>query len=364
MKLSIALIAGVAMAVAAAGCSGSGKWTVKGNVEGAKGSTLYLEAPGHAGWYALDSTKIGSNGSFAMSYEAPAAPEIYRLRLGKQELYFPIDSIETVTVKTDSATFATDYTLSGSTQAEMMTHVDKRVREAAAAKSAQADSLLKRELMGMILGNPDGLVSYYIVQKRVNGRPLFNPADRADIRVIGAVANAYTQNRPNDPRTAYLKALFLANRVPSARSFSNAPADTIAVNQITYFDIDLYDENGAARKLSDAVSGNRVVVLNFTNYEDETSPALNIELGKLYEQYGGKGLEIYQVGLGNDQYRWRQSATNLPWVTVYQSPASPASNITNYNVRTLPAMFVIANGDITDRITDINALPGAVRRHL
>lgn len=364
MKLSIALVAVAAMAVVAGGCSRSGQWTVKGNVEGAKGSTLFLEAPGHTGWYALDSARIGSNGSFSMSMAAPSAPEIYRLRLGSQELYFPIDSIETVTVQADSATFATESTLAGSAQAEMMTYVDKRVREAAAARSEKSDSLLKRELTAMILGEPYGIVSYYIVQKRVNGKPLFNPSDRSDIRVIGAVANAYAQYRPNDPRTAYLTALFLANRVPSARAAGSVPTDTIEVTQINYFDIDLYDETGTARKLSDAVNGNRVVVLSFANYEDETSPALNIELGKLYEQYGGKGLEIYQVGVGDDQYRWRQSANNLPWITVYQSPASPAGNITNYNVRSLPAVFVIAGGDITDRITDISALPAAVRRHI
>lgn len=69
------------------------------------------------------------------------------------------------------------------------------------------------------------------------------------------------------------------------------------------------------------------------------------------------------MGVDPDQYQWATSAANLPWITVYQSPASPASHLTGYNVRSVPAVFVIADGELTDRVADMASLPSAVGRH-
>ncbi|MDE6490531.1 MAG: redoxin domain-containing protein [Muribaculaceae bacterium] len=362
MKSTFALISGAAVAVLLAACGNSGKWTVKGSVADADGSTMYLEAPGVAGWYPVDSVGLKGSGSFAMSMPAPGAPEIYRLRLGEGIIYFPIDSIETVTVNASAANFATEYTLGGSNGAEMFMHVDRRVRQAASADES-ADSLMKRELSAMMLGDPAGLVSYYIVQKRyADGRPVFDPADRTDLRMIGAVANAYSERYPETPRAGYLRNLFLSNRsVQFPRT--TVVSDTLHVDEIPFFDITLYDRDGKQRSLSEVAAANRVVVLNFTAYTSEASPALNLELGKLYDRYHSRGLEVFQVGVDPDQYQWSTSAANLPWVTVYQSPASPASHLTSYNVRSVPAVFVIADGELTDRVPDMESLPAAVSRH-
>ena len=97
-----------------------------------------------------------------------------------------------------------------------MMEADRKLMDAVRAKGAESaltDSELKRELAQTILADPSGIVAYYIISKQINGRYLFNPADRMDNRVIGAVANAYSEKRPDDPRTSYLKQLYLANRV-------------------------------------------------------------------------------------------------------------------------------------------------------
>lgn len=343
---------GLAVATAFAGCSqGAGQWTVKGAVRGAEGATLVLEAPGRMGWYAVDSVTLPSSGEFKMKRQAPVYPEIYRLRLGQSEVYLPADSTETIVVEADSATFATGYTVSGSDQAVQMAYVDKLVRE--------QGPKLKSELSAMILGNPGSQVAYYIVQKRVNGKPVFDPDDRTDLRIIGAVANAYTHFRPEDPRADYLKRLFLSNR---ARSIDPAavPTDTLYVNEMSYPEISLPDNHGKQRKLSDAVASNRVVILNFVLYGAEVSPALNLQLGELYGAYRQRGLEIYQVGVDPDQYQWQQSADNLPWITVYQSSGAPVSNLMNYNVGGVPAVFVFADGELVERVTDLSRLKSAV----
>ena len=361
MKLSFSIIPAAVLAAAIlAGCSSTPSWTVNGTVADADGSTLLLEASGRAGWYVTDSVRLLGNGSFSLSQPAVANPEVFRLRLDGKEIYFPIDSTETVTGTTSAAGFGTDYTLTGSTTAEMLAHVDARVRQAAATG---ADSILKRELSGMLIGDPSSVVAYYIVRKQIGGKPVFDPANPSDLRVIGAVANAYDQFRPNDPRTAQLKELFLAYK-GLIRGGSAAPADTIYATEVPLFDIKLYDNKGVDQSLIDVASKHKAVLLNFTLYTADASPALNLQLAKAYDRFHDRGLEIYQVAADPDEYAWRQSAANLPWITVYQTPVSPASNLLNYNVRALPATFLIVDGEIRERITDPTKVADAVARVL
>lgn len=361
MKLSLSIIPAAMVAAAIlAGCSGSPRWTVNGTVADADGATLMLEAPGRAGWYVADSVHLLGNGSFSISQPAVAYPEVFRLRLGDKEIYFPIDSTETVTVTTSASGFGTDYTLTGSASAEALALVDARVRQAAATG---ADSLLKRELSGMLIGNPSSVVAYYIIRKQIGGKPVFDPANSSDLRVIGAVANAYDQFRPDDPRTAQLKDMFIAYR-SRLRGAAPVAADTIYAAEIPLFDIKLYDNKGVDQSLVDVAAKNKAVLLNFTLYTAEASPALNLQLAKAYDRFHDRGLEIYQVAADPDEYAWRQSAANLPWVTVYQTPVSPASNLLNYNVTSLPATFLIVNGEIRERITDPTTVADAVARVL
>lgn len=344
------LTACAAGALLLAGCKGSNEWKVSGEIEGADGQTMVLEASSNGRWFPIDSVKLSGAGEFKFAHEAAGYPDIYRLRLGDKSLYFPIDSIESVNVVSKASAFDSEYTLTGSESAEMLMHVDKRVREAIARNGLAAlpnDTLLKRELGGMMLGDPAGIVAYYIINKRVGGVPLYNPENKNDNRIIGAVANAFAQYRPNDPRTEFLKRLFITNR----RNNSGKVA-TIEAPEVSLFEIELYDNTGKTRKLSEVAAKNKVVVLSFTVYGAEPSPAYNIELNKVYDRYAGRGLEIYQVALDEDEYRWKQSARNLPWITVYNSVSDGVKNLDNYNVVSLPTTYIIANGEIAGRVLD------------
>lgn len=360
MKIAIKYMA-IAAAAALAACSGSGKWTVTGQIDGAEGQTMILEASTNGRWYALDSVELPASGKFEISRPAIGYPDIYRLRLADKTLYFPIDSIETINVVSRADAFDRDYTLSGTQQAEMLMDVDRRVMTAAAqhgAASISTDSVLKRELGMLMLGDPAGIVSYYLLNKRVGGYPLYNPVNKADNRIIGAVANAFTQERPNDPRTAFLRNLFLSNRQRTA-----AATDTLAAEETGVLEISLYDNTGKEQSLRAAAADNRVVLLNFTVYGAEASPGFNAELNKLYSAYKSRGLEIYQISFDENEYQWRQAAKNLPWITVYNSTADGLDNLLRYNVGSLPALFVITNGEIRERVTDLSKLGTTVGKY-
>lgn len=361
MKLLLKIIFSALVTATAFSCNNKPQWHVDGRIEGAEGQTMYVEASTDGRWYALDSVQLNSSGEFAFESDASGYPDIYRLRLGDKTLYFPIDSIETVTVISKASAFDHDYTLSGTEAAEMLMAVDRKVlttMDQKGAKATPSDSLLKRELSNMLLGDPSGIVSYYIINKKIGGVPLFNPSDKNDLRIIGAVANAFNAHRPTDPRTNYLKHLFLDNK-----KFGGV-ADTIVANEAALIDVDLFDRKGNKRSLAQTARDNKVVVLCFTNYGGEFSPALNIELNKLYTRHHGQGLEVYQIGFDNDEIHWRETASNLPWVTVYNSPTDGPVALANYNVGSLPTLFIIANGELRDRVTNPSQLESAVAKYL
>jgi hypothetical protein len=363
MKKNI-FFASIAIVAVLASCNSGNKWRIKGTIENAPDKSMYVQASENGRWFTIDTIKTNSKGDFSYAHEAAGYPDIYRLTLDNQSIYFPIDSIETVRIESNANAFAKDYEISGSDAADMLMAVENRIKEVTAKQGDAAvnDSILKRELGGMLIGDPAGIVSYYIINKQINGKPLFNPANSADNRVIGAVANAFNQFRPNDPRTRYLCSLYLSNR-PAAQKMS-VPTDTIHPQEVTFFDINLTDNTGANHSLSDIVKRNKVVVLSFTVYQAEGSPAYNLALAEAYDKYHSKGLEIYQVALDEDEFQWKQSAKNLPWVTVYQPQTGNSQILLNYNVRQLPTTYIIANGELKQRVTDISKVGNAVSAYI
>ncbi len=107
------------------------------------------------------------------------------------------------------------------------------------------------------------------------------------------------------------------------------------------------------------------MVLNFTAYGAEASPAFNLELAKVYDAHKAEGLEIYQVSVDDDEFLWKQAARNLPWITVYNSPKDGAETLLKYNVGQIPATYVInRNGELVERVPDVTKLETTVRRYL
>ncbi|MBO5242657.1 MAG: AhpC/TSA family protein [Muribaculaceae bacterium] len=352
-----------AAAIFAASCSRTPSWKVKGTVQGAENSSMVLEGAGAIGWYPLDTIMIGSDGAFEFSREAAGHPDIYRLSLNDKYIYLPIDSIESLTLSANASSFDTSYKLSGSTAAEIITNVDHKLMQSALTKGTLAttgDSLLKRELAQMMLQEPSGIVAYYIINKSIGGIPVFDPENRSDLRVIGAVANAYDRDRPNDPRTEQLKNIYLLHRASMPYYTST---DTIVASTVAFPELKLWDNKGRQHDLAQVAHNNKVVLLNFTAYTAKESPAINLEFNKIYEQYRSKGLEIYQVAIDDDEYQWKQSANNLPWITVYNPPTEP-QNLINFNVRALPTTFIIVNGDLVDRADQVGNLPVKLSKYL
>lgn len=338
-------------------CSGSEKgWKVEGTVADAPpGARLAVEGFNGNRWYAIDSVALKADGSFA--YAAPqgsAYPDVYRLGLDGRSIYFPIDSIETVAIEANASAFDKNFTISGTPLADEMMRVERIIAQ------APIDSVAQRQLAEAMLQDSTGVIAYYLINKTIGGKPLFDPATRQGVSMIGAIANKFDYMLPNDPRTAHLRQRFLdARRQAGASRQSVVVADEIAL-----FDIDLYDSKGAKQSLSAVAQAHPVVLLSFTAYGTEPSLPYNVELNRLYDAYKDKGLEIYQVAFDSDEVQWIEAASNLPWVAVRYNPSDGAALLAKYNVSALPTTFVIKDGSLAERIDDPAKIEESLKKHL
>lgn len=345
-------------------CTDGNKFKVDGKVEGATDSVkLVLESSSNGMWFVVDTVEMGKDGSFSVSADAPEYPNIYRLRMGGQSICFPIDSLDHITVNARMASFATDYTLSGSQHAELVMKIDKEAMAFMGGKGTPEQlKAFKDKLAKEIIVDPAGIVAYYVINKYIDDKPLFDPLDDSDLRIIGAVANSFNSFRPNDPRTEYLVNVLLQGQ--QRRRASAEPTDTITASEAALIDMTLDDYNGKHHTLSQVAAQHRVVLLNFTMYQGDFSPMYNKLLNDIYTANKAAGLEIYQVSLDPDNVAWLQAARNLPWITVYDPKGEMSNNVGYYQVRGVPTTFVIRNGEVVERVEDANRLQAAVARYL
>lgn len=332
---------------------GEAKFKVKGNVEGADKITLSLEKADFNGrWVSIDSVKTDSNGEFSVAAPAPSSPDIYRLALGDRYIYIPVDSVETISVKTDLDNFGRKFTMSGTPQAEQAASFEAELL-AADYSDAEAMMKFKKDVYGKYLhDSKGGILSYYILTKTVDGRPLYDPSDPSDARYFAAVATSFDQFRPSDPHTEVLKTISL-----EALKRRNSSADrkkVMEAEEIHLIDISLTNEEGKKVALSQTVGGGKPTVVVFSVMTHPDSPDFNRQLSEIYKS--GKA-NIYHVSYDTDIVGWRDAARNLPWTTVLDDAGTNSRTLVKYNVGTLPAFFIYNNaGELVDRAFDIKDL--------
>lgn len=351
--LPCALLAGVSLFVA---CSSHSGWSLKGNVEGAEpGTRLAVEACNAGNWYVLDSVAVGKNGSFDYHAAEPAQwAEIMRVTLpGKGSVYFPVQGSDCLTLSASADGFATGARMSGTAMAGAVAAVDSIV--------ASTDNLddLRRSLSGIIISDTTGIIAYYTIGKSVGNQLIFDPQESFGNRIYGAAAQVYDHYKPEDPHGQVLKAAFFAGRQSLGKSVPQQ--QTIELPAQGFIDIVRYDAKGAEHKISDLVQPGKVVLVSFTGYDQDFSPAYNKILNDLYSLYHSKGLEIYQIAFDESEVEWKEASRNLPWTAVWNSSQDGTEALIAYNVGALPMTFVIGKtGEIEQRVVDPSQLPAAV----
>lgn len=365
-----ALCAIAGAALCAASCSGPSGWSLKGEIEGSHPEKVALEGYNNGIWYLIDSLKVDAGGNFSYKAEAPAAyPEIFRLTASGHDggIYFPADSCDKVTVLASGEHFGTGYTLGGTPEAATFGRVDSLVAATVAANGAQAAATnpdLRRRLVDIITADTTGTVAFYVVGKAVGGKQIFDPSDAFGNRIYGAAAQVFSQYAPFDPRGAALRRSYFEGRQALGKMPESTSQQIIEVPEAGFINIENYDDRGVRHSLAELAEKGKFIVLSFTAYGADTSVPYNAILNDIYTRYHDRGLEIFQIAFDSDEQTWKTVARNLPWITVWNSPADGASALVSYNVGAFPATFLIdRSGVIAARVTNPDDLAKEVAKY-
>ena len=378
-KITIAAIAALTITA----CSSGPKFHVNGDVSGADGKTLYLEASGLEGIVPLDSVKLKGEGKFSFKQPRPESPEFYRLRVEDKVINFSVDSLETIQINAPYTDFSTAYTVEGSEnsskikeltlkQIRLQKDADNLLNALRANKLSHnvledsLTALVKRYKddvkMNYIFAAPNTAAAYFALFQKLNDYLIFDPLNnKDDVRCFAAVATSLNNAFPHAVRSKNLYNIVIKGmkntRKPQTQNLE-IPQDKIIETGI--IDIALRDVKGNIRKLTDLKG--KVVLLDFTVYQAPAGATHNLMLRELYNKYASQGLEIYQVSLDADEHFWKTSAANLPWVCVRDGNGVYSSNVAVYNVRQIPSIFLVnRNNELKLRGEDIKDIEASVK---
>ena len=374
----------VLAALSIASCNNN-KFTVEGQIAGAKDSVLYFENVGLEGINVLDSVKLNDNGDFSFSQDATTAPEFYRLRIADQIINVSIDSTETVQVKGQYPGMASNYTISGSENCEKIRELAlKQIDLQAKAIALQSNTELgiakandsiqsmintyKEEVKrNYIYKEPYKAYAYFALFQAIGNYLIFNPrANKEDIKAFAAVATSWDTYYPHAERGQNLHNIAIEGmknqRIVEAQN-TDIQIEASKVQEAGVLDIALLDNKGNMRRLTDLKG--QVVLLDFHVFALKDSPARIIQLRELYNKYHAQGLEIYQVSLDSDEHFWKQQTAALPWISVRDEDGAGSQRLTLYNIQAVPDFFIIDRGNnLVKRAAQIADLEAEIKKLL
>ena len=374
----------VLAALSVASCNNN-KFTVEGQIAGAKDSVLYFENVGIEGINVLDSVKLNDAGDFSFSEAANQAPEFYRLRIADQIINVSIDSTETVQIKSQYPGMASNYTVSGSDNCEkirelalkqmdlqtkaiaLQSNTDLGIVKANDSIQTLIDAYKNEVKRDYIYKEPYKAYAYFALFQTIGNYLIFNPRNnKDDIKAFAAVATSWDTYYPHAERGQNLHNIAIEGmknqRIVAAQN-ADIQVDASKVQEAGVLDISLLDNKGVQRHLTDLKG--QVVLLDFHIFAMEESPARIITLRELYNKYHAQGLEIFQVSLDPDEHFWKQQTAALPWINVRDEDGINSSRLMLYNVQAVPDFFIIDRGNnLVKRAAQIKDLETEIKKLL
>lgn len=390
----ITFISAILSAMLFAGCHNEPCATIEGTIGEANGKILYLDALGIEGVSVSDSVKLKADGAFCFHVSQPECFDFYRLRIERELVNLSVDSTETITVEADLPTMAVAYQVKGSDdnmrlkelvmkQMELqnaISHIARHAGSEIGIARQKVDSLLvayKNDVrMNFIYPDPSKPYAYFALFQRVGGSLIFDPVStRDDVKAFAAVATNLDLFHPGTTRTQNLHNIAVKgmSHTRPARPVDMEELESKIV-EASIIDLELPDADGAQRKLTDLKG--KLTLLSFTAYAQESSSMSVLTLRELYGKYASQGLEIYQVGLDENEHYWRMAVDNLPWVCVHDADCQwyaaangtlvfQSSVASLYGVKMLPTYFLInREGEVVLRIEDEQALPDIIAANI
>lgn len=317
----------------------------------------------------LDTVKTNASGAFSYNVELPSEnPEFIYLFYGDRKvaslLLKPGDRVK-VTADTLG-----NYSVEGSDESVLLQNVENEyaqflvdMNRFASSEAPDANAELSRRYVDYyrrstryVLEHPKSLTAVPVLFQRVNENlAVFDqPTDGILFQSISdSLKTVYPDSR-------YVKALAKeASRRNNALEIGHALE---TAGEIGYFDIDLPTTDGSRKKLSEVDA--KVVMLYFWATTAEQKMFNMDALIPLYDEFHGRGFEIYAVSLDVDKTAWGSAVRNqqLPWVNVCDTRGNTSPYVGMYGLTSLPTAYFLVNGELdgTAKVTDA----ASIRKYL
>lgn len=364
------------------------RFTVHGIIQNADSSILYLEKRSLTETFVIDSVQLDKKGSYIFKEDVADFPEFYSLRLNNQLINLAIDSSENLTINASASTFNKDYSIEGSessSKIKVITLHRDQLSDSLNALKTKLDSKLidqntyadqlslavdnyKKATEDIILADTKSMAAYYGLFQQVNDLLIFDPYNKKDLRIFQAVATNWKYSRAEAERTKQLETFTLTalaelyNAEKKDKMFDSLKNKNIRKKPSELYDISLPDIHNQNRTLHSLYG--KVIILDFTVYQSQNSPARNIQINSVYEKYKGK-LEVYQVSFDDDAHIWKNVAVNLPWICVRESRSTQSDLIPRFNIQSLPTTYLLkSDGEIVKRLSPSDNLEAEVKKIL
>ena len=350
----------MAAAVMAA-CTPSAK--INGTIESAPSTEVIVKLLDVNRYEILDTVSTDASGRFSYKVEIEKGqPEfVYLFHNETKIASLLLEAGDNVSVSADTLG---NYTVEGSEESQKLAQVEKDYAAAIGRLSsiaAKMDNASDKELAELRRAIGKEYVDYYrsrvlyILQNSTSltAVPVLYQNFGADLPVFSQTTDAIHFVNVSDslatvyPDSKYVKAL----RKEAERRFGFLELESAIMNaqEVGYPDIELPDIKGEKVKLSEVDS--KVIMIYFWSAADASQKMFNLDVLKsLYDDYNGRGFDIYQVALDPDKTGWAQvvKQQDLPWVNVCDIRGADSQYVMTYNIGSLPSVFIIADGELVD----------------
>jgi len=361
------------LAVAAALVSCVGKNTViSGVVADGANKQLAVKLLDINRYQVLDSVKTNASGSFSYQLNLrDGRPEFIYLFYGNRQIAsLLLQKGDHVMVRTDTLGA---YSVEGSPESLKLQEVENAynqvVREMSRILERERDPELSinrayinyyRDRVKYVMSNTHSLTVVPVLFQQLNdGLPVFNQSTDGILmrNVCDSLKTVYPESR-------YVKAL----EKEAQRRIAMMEVNSLIQEapEVSFIDIALPGLDGKEKKLSSVQSKVTMVYFWSTTAEQKM---FNLDaLVPLYEEFHGKGFEIYSVALDEDKAVWASVVRNqnLPWVNVCDTRGEQSNYVQLYGVTSLPMLWFLVDGEIDPdaKVTDLASVKAYLRNKL
>lgn len=356
------------IALCAASCSDN-KARISGRFVGNGDNMVVLEQVSPQESMAVDSVITDSKGNFRFRISLPFdGPVRYNLKINDAAIPLIISEGENVRITSQYGTPA-NYSVEGSSESELVRELHCILDEGAVRLDSIANSRflyvrdsaerkegmrvyakefhkIKREHVRFIIANNGTIASVYALFQRLpNDHTLMNR--ETDVVYYRMVADSVSKYHSDSPYLIHLKSIL--NAMHERDELKRLLAENLK-NPASYPEIELSDMYGNKQRLSD--NHGKVILLDFCASASPEGAVNNAELKEIYEEYGCRGFEIYQVGLDRSKPAWVNAVQDqkLPWICVSDHSGIDGIVPRTYNINKSRSNYLInTEGEIVGR---------------